>query len=113
MDVREVGRRGEGVACSFLEKKGYLIVVRNFRCKGGEIDIIALSTKGVLCFVEVKTYKTNPLVDPLTVVGAQWNKIQKAAFVYLSGLDEEPQSIRFDVVLATVHGVLQHVRNVG
>ncbi len=48
------GDWGEEQAARYLEKLGYEILERNFRCKAGEIDIIALEG-GVLCFVEVKT----------------------------------------------------------
>ena len=47
------GRKGEDLACEFLKKKGYRILERNFRCKMGEMDIIAAGD-GCLCFVEVK-----------------------------------------------------------
>lgn len=53
------GAWGEEQAARFLSTKGYDIVDRNFRAKGGEIDIIAWHTKErwgkTLCFVEVKT----------------------------------------------------------
>ena len=47
------GDGGEAIACDFLEKNGYQIVKRNWRGKGGEIDIIA-KKNDVLHFVEVK-----------------------------------------------------------
>lgn len=48
-----VGRLGEDLACRFLEKKGFLVLERNYRKPWGEIDIIA-SKGGVLTFIEVK-----------------------------------------------------------
>lgn len=47
------GRKGEDLACEFLKKNGYSIVERNFRCKTGEIDIVATDGEH-LCFTEVK-----------------------------------------------------------
>ena len=47
------GKKGEDLACDFLKKKGYRILERNFRCKMGEIDIVAAGD-GHLCFTEVK-----------------------------------------------------------
>lgn len=53
-DKKEVGGRGENLACGFLKKHGYKILKRNYRTKAGEIDIIARDSKSLL-FVEVKT----------------------------------------------------------
>jgi putative endonuclease len=48
---RPLGQRGEEIARKALEKGGYRILEKNFRCRHGEIDIIA-EEKGVICFVE-------------------------------------------------------------
>lgn len=50
----ELGKFGEDIATEFVSKKGYKIIERNFECKQGEIDIIALDKKE-LVFIEVKT----------------------------------------------------------
>lgn len=47
------GNKGEDLACEYLQKQGYKILERNFRIRGGEIDIIA-QDKDVIIFVEVK-----------------------------------------------------------
>jgi putative endonuclease len=56
-----VGDWGENVAIKYLERKGYKIVFRNFKCRIGEVDIIAWHNKkfhgDTLCFIEVKTRK--------------------------------------------------------
>ncbi len=63
------GQWGEEQAVAYLEKKGYIIVDRNFRIRQGEVDIIAWNRKPhfgrTLCFIEVKTRKQNkePLED--------------------------------------------------
>ncbi|WP_312353675.1 YraN family protein, partial [Aminipila sp.] len=49
-----LGFQGEEVASNYLKNKGYQVLERNFRCKMGEIDIIACIHK-TLVFVEVKT----------------------------------------------------------
>lgn len=57
---RKVGDVGEGVACKYLEKRGYRIVERNYLKPWGEIDIVA--EKGnLLSFVEVKSVTREPL----------------------------------------------------
>lgn len=48
------GKQGEDLAYEFLKKQGYKIIERNFRIRGGEIDIIAIDEK-TLVYVEVKT----------------------------------------------------------
>ena len=54
MNKKEIGNNGENKAQEYLERIGYFIVGRNFKCKFGEIDIIAID-KNELVFVEVKT----------------------------------------------------------
>ena len=54
MDNRVVGQIGENTAADVLRAKGYTILKRNYRCKHGEIDIIA-EKYGDMSFVEVKT----------------------------------------------------------
>ncbi len=49
-----LGEIGENLACAELERRGYAIVARRYRCRSGEIDIIALDGPTVV-FVEVKT----------------------------------------------------------
>ncbi len=51
---KKVGVFGEQLACEFLERKGYDILIRNFCVRGGEIDIIARREQDLIV-VEVKT----------------------------------------------------------
>ena len=53
-EKRKIGDRGEAIAAEHLKAKGYEIIARNFRCKAGELDIVA-RLGDVLCFAEVKT----------------------------------------------------------
>jgi putative endonuclease len=53
-EKRKTGNLGEDIACTYLEKKGYTIVDRNYLKKYGEIDIVA-SQGRIIHFVEVKT----------------------------------------------------------
>ena len=56
MNTRKTGQRYESMAVEYLEKQGYRILERNYRCRYGEIDIIARH-QGYLVFVEVKYRK--------------------------------------------------------
>ena len=53
VDRIALGKWGEDVAVGYLERAGYQVLARNWRCREGEIDIVALGD-GALCFVEVK-----------------------------------------------------------
>ena len=67
MDKAETGRLGEESVCRYLEDKGYRIAARNYRIRGGEIDIIAENGE-YLAFVEVKSRKPNSLVNGFEAV---------------------------------------------
>lgn len=53
MNKREIGAYYENIVCEFLTENGIKILERNFRCKSGEIDIVA-EDNGYLSFIEVK-----------------------------------------------------------
>ncbi len=59
---KEVGKLGEEIASKFLERKGFKIVLRNYRKPWGEIDIIA-EKDDVVRFVEVKAVSRENLAD--------------------------------------------------
>src|SRR5437870_61274 len=61
------GTGGEEAACAHLEALGYRILTRNYRCRQGEIDIIALDGE-VLVFVEVKTRSPSAYGSPRDAV---------------------------------------------
>lgn len=68
MKKSETGRLGEEAVCRYLERYGYTIAVRNYRIRGGEIDIIAVN-EDYIAFVEVKTRKPDSLVSGFDSVG--------------------------------------------
>ncbi len=53
MTTREMGLFGEAETAKYLRKNGYTLLAHSYRCRFGEIDLIA-QKKGMLCFVEVK-----------------------------------------------------------
>lgn len=61
------GRLGEQLTAEYLEEKGYEIVERNFKCRFGEIDIIAQNDR-YLAFVEVKTRSADGLSHPFEAI---------------------------------------------
>ena len=67
MTKSETGRLGEEAVCAYLEQRGYSISARNYRIKGGEIDIIA-ENGDYIAFVEVKSRKPDSLVTGFEAV---------------------------------------------
>ncbi|MDY0133094.1 MAG: YraN family protein [Desulforegulaceae bacterium] len=92
------GNKAEKFACSFLRSKKYKIILRNFRTKFGEIDIIA-KDGDVLCFVEVKFRKNSDFGLPEDFVDLRkQKKIIKTAKIYLAQNQVSDINVRFDVV---------------
>jgi putative endonuclease len=93
------GSLGENEACRFLRKKGYKVLYRNFKRKGGgEIDIVCRDGD-TLVFVEVKTRATDDLRRPVDDIRAsQKRRISKGALTWLRMLDNPDIVFRFDVV---------------
>ena len=99
---QDLGKAGEEVASAYLEKNGYTIVTRNYRCKCGEIDIIACQGD-YLVFVEVKTRTTASHGHPLEAVTyKKQRQISMVAQYYLAENDLFDTASRFDVVAVTV-----------
>lgn len=99
MNKTELGQWGEKKAAEMLERKGYRIVARNYRCRLGEIDIIARK-ESILAFVEVKLRKNSASVEAREYVTiSKQKKIRLTAENYLA-LREWAQRLqpRFDVV---------------
>jgi putative endonuclease len=95
---REVGVTGERLAADFLEELGYQIVQRNFRCKEGEIDIIAQQGE-CLVFVEVRTRRGSAFGTPEeSITQSKGERLVSVAESYLQTCDEQPASWRIDVV---------------
>lgn len=95
---KAVGAQGEELAAAFLKRLGYTIVERNFRCHGGEVDIIARDGK-TLVFVEVKSRRTLAYgVPQLAVTPFKQRQISKAALTWLARHRLQESPARFDVV---------------
>jgi len=65
-----LGQRGEEAACRYLKKQGYNIVARNYRCRSGEIDVIAIIENQIV-FVEVKTRHSLHFGSPAEAVSKE------------------------------------------
>ncbi len=99
MDNRQtLGRTGEDIAASAYERDGYHIVARNFRCRQGEIDVIARRDR-TLVFCEVKTRRTDFFGDPSEAVTPEKQaRLRRLAAVWLAQNSASGMRLRFDVV---------------
>jgi putative endonuclease len=98
IDKKFLGQKGEEIACKALEKDGYRIMEKNFRCKHGEIDIIA-EKKDVICFIEVKARSSESFGLPEEAV-TNWKRrrLLAAAYIYLENKKIKSKDMRFDIV---------------
>jgi putative endonuclease len=98
-----VGRYGEQVAADHLEAAGLIILERNWRCREGELDIVARDG-AELVFVEVKTRSSLAFGSPAEAVGPSKSaRIRQLALRYLmarreAGDEASWSALRFDVV---------------
>lgn len=98
MTTLTVGKYGEDLACEFLKRQGYKIIERNFRIRGGEIDIIALEGK-TLVYVEVKTRSSHQFGLPEeAVTSAKIRFLERASKFYRSQRKKLPEAERIDVL---------------
>ena len=110
-----VGRQGEVLACQYLARHGYRVLVKNYRTKLGEVDIIA-EERGTLVFVEVKSRRGHQCGHPFeAVTPAKCRQISKVALEYLAETGREGHPARFDVVAISFAGeaapVIELVKN--
>ena len=92
------GSAAERAAADFLRTRGYHILEHNFRCRGGEIDLIALDGS-TLVFIEVKLRRTLLRGAPIEAVTAlKQARVQRAARSYLAFSGSVFPRIRFDVI---------------
>jgi len=93
-----LGRRGEEVAAAFLRAHRYTIVARNYRCRAGEIDLVALDGP-VLVFVEVRSRRGTSAGTPLESVDARKRaQVARVAEHFLVARRWVERAARFDVI---------------
>ena len=93
-----LGERGEIAACGFLKENGYEFLEKNYKCKLGEMDVIALR-KGRLAFIEIKTRTNTRFGMPQEAVDLKkQEKIFKVAQWYMKEKKLPRIPVAFDVV---------------
>jgi len=105
------GLEGEDLACRHLAAQGYAILARNFRCRSGEVDVVARDG-AVTVFVEVKHRRgSGHGAGHESVTFGKRRRIVRAARIFASarGLSESP--LRFDVVSIDETDGVPHLRH--
>ena len=109
-----LGKEGERLAERYLQKKGYKLVERNYRCTAGELDLIVLDQR-VVVFVEVKTRTGHGFGTPLEAVEfRKQRKMIQAAQFFLAAKGLQQRDARFDVVGVSWMGrepIVEHIEN--
>ena len=97
-ELAAAGREAEDSVCAYLRERGMRVVERNFRARGGEVDIIALDAD-VLAFVEVRFREEDGHGLPEESVGpSKRRRIVAAAKAYLATIPPDSwREARFDV----------------
>lgn len=117
MNTTNIGKYGEELAAKYLVKKGYKIIERNFRIRGGEIDIIALDDK-TLVYIEVKTRKDYSFGRPEEAVTSYKIKfLERSAKFYRNNRKslKLPDLERIDVISIDNIGTdtkIRHIKNI-
>lgn len=96
-----VGNKGENIAESYLKQKGYKIIQKNYRCRFGEIDIIAKDNDTIV-FAEVRTRRNDNFGSPQdSITPAKIEKISKTSLYFIQEKKLEGFSYRFDFIAIT------------
>ncbi|WP_336786034.1 YraN family protein [Paenibacillus sp. MMO-177] len=100
---RHTGQAGETAACLYLENEGYTVIERNWRCRSGEIDIIA-TIDHMLVFVEVRTRRAGGRFGTAaeSVDRRKQQQVALVAQVYLRMRQLTYPPMRFDVIAVTM-----------
>ena len=116
-DAQVLGRRGEEAAVSFLTARGLVVVARNWRCREGELDIVARE-RDTLVFCEVKTRRGVGFGAPLdAITPVKQARLRRLASAYLAEVGGHRGPIRMDAVGIVWHDDdrldVEHLRGVG
>lgn len=106
------GRRGENIAAEYLVRQGFVLLERNYRRLGCEVDIIAMDG-GTTVFIEVKARSSRNMgLGREAVTYAKQRNIIKAASVYLTENGLWDATVRFDVAeVDLVECAVEYIKN--
>jgi putative endonuclease len=105
------GRRSETLAALLLRCKFYRVIARRVRTRAGELDLVALSPSGILCFIEVKA-RGHETGAAEAVTARQRARIARAAELYLGTRPSlRHKGVRFDAILVTPRRWPRHLKD--
>lgn len=113
---KQLGNWGESVAATHLEALGYTIEARNWRSRGGEIDLVARRA-GWLAFVEVKTRRGERGGSPeAAITPAKARRLIALALQYVALYADDEQPYTIDIVAVELDAAgdvrrVEHIRN--
>jgi putative endonuclease len=112
-----LGREGEQAAVDYLERAGFRVLDRNWRCAQGELDIVAVE-RHVFVACEVKTRSGTRYGTPLEAVGrAKRARLRRLAVSWLNAHGVRFDQVRIDVLGLVYEGTggftIEHIRGVG
>jgi putative endonuclease len=94
---RALGARGEEAVAAWYRDRGYEIVVRNWRCREGELDLVVRAGRAFV-FCEVKTRTSDRFGAPVEAVNrAKQDRLRRLAARWIDEAPIRPREIRFDV----------------
>ncbi|MDU0201375.1 YraN family protein [Paenibacillus sp. MAH-36] len=101
---KQLGKLGEDAAEAFLSSKDYRILERNWRCRTGELDIIA-EQAGTIVFIEVRTRRSTGRFGTAkeSVDTRKQMKVKETAQFYLHRFQKYENSVRFDVIAVEIY----------
>ena len=115
-DKDDLGRAGERYARQWLQRRGWAIVDANWRCRQGEIDIVASRGKE-LVFFEVKTRSSTRFGYPVEAISsAKLARLRRLVGLWLADHPHHRGRIRLDLIGIITGGpapIVQHVEGIG
>lgn len=108
-----LGAFGESAAMSYLQRQGYRLLERNWRCRLGEIDLIAQQGDQVV-FVEVRTRRGDQYGPPeASLSSAKRKRLAALAYQYIADHGCETGPWRIDLIAISVaHGQVRHLEHI-
>lgn len=103
-----LGYRGEQLTARYLRKKGYKIIVVNYKTLAGETDIVARAKDGTYCFVEVKTRTEGGMFPPADAVDAEKkSRLIANSYRFCAAIHANPEDVkrRYDIAEVTTRSI--------